>query len=617
MGRIRNVLHRFFPVHLYARAWPYVRSHKLSMAVVVLLLAAEPALTLLQPWPMKILIDNGLSGQPLPDWVTESFPSLAPDHPHSVVVFAVLTMVGLALTGSVLGQIRTYLKKRVNDSMTLRFQAHMFRHLLSLSYRYHDRTSVGDSLYRLNHDTNWINPLIWGHFRSLFTSTLTLGGMLIIVISMDWQIVVAALAVAPISWVMIRWSNRHFKEKMKRLWQMQSVCETIVQEVLSCLRVVKAFGQEDRERRRFEQQSWETLRREWRLDFQQSLFWESLSWVTRLSRYLIMLLAGFHVLSGQLTVGGMLVILAYVSDIHGPIEEIGGTFAGVQHSLASAERAMEVLDTAPEIRDREGAKSLDRVAGAVRFQDVSFAYDPEHPVLHRVSFSAEPGEVVAIVGPTGAGKTTLASLLIRFYDPGSGHVVLDGHDLRDLAVQTLRQNIALVLQEPILFSGTILENIAYGRPNAAVEEVVAAARAANAHDFIMALPAGYASECGERGVRLSGGERQRLCIARAFLMDAPVLILDEPTSSIDSRTELVIIEALDRLMVGRTTFIIAHRLSTVRRADQILVLDEGRVLERGTHAELLNRGGLYAELYRIQGDGLRREKERDAEEVPA
>jgi ABC-type multidrug transport system fused ATPase/permease subunit len=615
MRRIRDVLRKFFPIDLYVRAFPYVRSHKLAMAVVLLLLTAEPVLTLLQPWTMKILVDNGLGGQALPDWLTQAFPFLGPEHPRTVVVFAILAMIGLGLIGSVLGQVRTYLKKRVNDTMTLHFQVDMFRHLLGLSFRYHDRTTVGDSLYRLNHDTNWINPLIWGHFRSLFTSTLTLAGMVLIVVQLDWQIVVVALAVAPISWAMIRWSNRHFKDKMKRLWEMQGACETIVQEVLSCLRVVKAFGQEDREQRRLEDQSWATLRRQWRLDVQQSLFWECLSWVTRLSRNLIMLLAAFHVLSGQLTLGEMLVILAYVSDIHGPIEEIGGTFAGVQHSLASAERALDVLDTVPEVRDRPGAKVLKRLAGAVDFEDVCFAYDPEQTILHRVSFSAEPGEVVAIVGPTGAGKTTLASLLIRFYDPASGRVALDGHDLRDLALRTLRQNIALVLQEPILFSGTILDNIAYGRPSAAVEEVVAAAKAANAHDFIMALPNGYASEVGERGMRLSGGERQRLCVARAFLMDAPVLILDEPTSSIDSRTERVIIEALDRLMIGRTTFIIAHRLSTIRRADQILVLDEGRVIERGTHAELLNRRGLYAELYRIQGDGLRRDKEPDAEEV--
>src|SRR5262245_18035469 len=617
MKRIRDVLRKLFPVDLYVRALPYMRSHKLAMAVVLLLLTAEPVLTLLSPWPMKILVDNGLVGKALPDWVTQFFPFLAPEHQHAIVVFAILGMIVLGLIGTVLGQVRSYLKTRVNDSMTHRFQADMFRHFLRLSFRYHDRKTVGDSLYRLTHDTSWINPLIWGHFRRLFTSTLTLGGMVLIVCRLDWQIVVVALAVAPISWVMIRWSNKHFKDKLKRLWDMQSICTTILQEALSCLRVVKAFGQEEREQRRFEEQNWATLRSQWRLNVQQSLFWECLSWVTQLSRKLIMLLAAFHVLSGQLTSGAMLVILAYVSDIHGPIEEIGATMADVQHSLASAERALDVLDTVPEVRDRPGARALERVAGTVAFKDVCFAYDPEHPVLHQVSFSAEPGEVVAIVGPTGAGKTTLASLLIRFYDPASGRVTLDGHDLRDLTVRTLRQNIALVLQEPILFSGTILDNIAYGRPGAAVEEVVAAAKAANAHDFIMALPGGYASEAGERGVRLSGGERQRLCVARAFLMDTPVLILDEPTSSIDSRTELVIIEALARLMVGRTTFIIAPRLSTIRRADQILVLDEGRVMERGTHAELLNRGGLYAELYRIQGDGLRRDKERDAEEVLA
>src|SRR5262249_44615789 len=313
------------------------------------------------------------------------FPLLAPDHPRAIIVFAILGGVVLGLIGAVLSQVRDYLKTRVNDSMTLRFQVDMFRHLLGLSFRYHDRTTVGDSLYRLNHDTSWINPLIWGHFRSLFTSILTLGGMVVIVIGLDWQVVVVALAVAPISWGMVRWSNRHFKDKWKRLWEMQSVCETIVQEVLSCLRVVKAFGQEKREQRRFEEQSWATLRREWRLGGQQGLFWGCLRWGTPLSRNLIMLMAAFRVLSGELTIGEMLVILAYVSDIHAPIEEIGGTLAGVQHSLASAERALDVLDTVPEVRDREGAKSLERAAGAVTFEDVCFAYDPAYPVLHQVS----------------------------------------------------------------------------------------------------------------------------------------------------------------------------------------------------------------------------------------
>src|SRR5262245_8258928 len=227
MKRIRNVLRNLFPVDLYVRALPYVRAHKLAMAVVLLLLTAEPVLTLLQPWPMKILVDNALGGEALPDWVTRPFPFLAPAHRHAIVVFAILGMIGLGLIGSVLGQVRSYLKTRVNESMTLRFQTDMFRHLLGLSFRYHDRKTVGDSLYRLTHDTGWINPLIWGHFRRLFTSTLTLGGMVLIVCQLDWQIVVVALAVAPLSWVMVRWSNKHFKDKLKRLWYMQSICKTI------------------------------------------------------------------------------------------------------------------------------------------------------------------------------------------------------------------------------------------------------------------------------------------------------------------------------------------------------------------------------------------------------
>jgi ATP-binding cassette subfamily B protein len=605
---------RYFRPDIYNRVFRYIGPHKASMAIVFAIITVEAVLGLLEPWPMKILIDQGLGGQPLSGWLAWLLPFLEGQSAASIVVFAVLAGVAVRLVGNVLKIVTDYLKPRVSDSMTLSFKADLFDHLQRLSFKYHDQTAVGDSTYRLNHDTGWVNSLVWGNFRHLFTATITLVMMLFIVIRLDWQIAILALGTTPITYTMIGVSNKFFTERNKRLWRMQSGVETIVQEVLSCLRVVKAFGQEDREQRRFEDQSWAAARASWRLRVQERLFWEVWGWVNRICKSLILLLGAFHVLDGRLTLGELLVVLAYVGQIHSPLEEIGQMLSQMQISLANAERAIEVLDTPIEIQDRPGARPLAHVDGEVALEHVGFAYSNGQPVLRDVSFTARPGEVVAIVGPTGAGKTTIASLITRFYDPDAGRVTLDGHDIRDLTIRTLRENIALVLQEPILFTGTIRENIAYGRPDARLDEIEAAARAANAQDFITALPDGYDSHVGVKGVRLSGGERQRICVARAFLKDAPVLILDEPTSSVDSRTEQVILDALDRLMRGRTTFVIAHRLSTIRTADQILVVDKGCIVEQGRHGELLQRKGLYAELYRIQSAALRQS---GGVEVPA
>jgi ABC-type multidrug transport system fused ATPase/permease subunit len=402
--------------------------------------------------------------------------------------------------------------------------------------------------------------------------------------------------------------------------ELETAAQTVMQESLSCLRVVKAFGQEEREQQRFKQSSLTAIRAKIVLGFQEHLFSYGQYFISRLGQTLVLLVGGLHALNGQLTIGELLVILAYVDQLYEPLQGIGDALTNMQSSLVGAERAIEVLDIEPDIQDRPGAKSPKHLSGAIEFEGINFTYGDEHPVLREISFTAQPGDVVAIVGPTGAGKTTLASLLVRFYDPSAGCIKLDGHDLRDLTLKTLRDNIALVLQEPILFSGSIRENIAYGRPDASQEEIISAAKAANAHDFIMALPEGYESQIGERGVRLSGGERQRLSLARAFLKDAPVLILDEPTSSLDSRTEWMILEALERLMAGRTTFIIAHRLSTIHYADQIIVIEKGSIVERGTHNNLVKQNGLYAQLYRIQSGALRRERaqadqNRESEEV--
>ncbi len=604
LTRWRDAVRGYFRATVVARLLPYLRPHAVAIAFVLANLVAQVGFQLLDPWWLQVFIDHGLGGKPVPDWLGRLLPGLAAGG-GPVLVFVVVGSFAVHLVRNSLAITGDYVKSRVNTAVTLRFQADLFRHLQKLSFAYHDQTPVGDSLYRLTKDTDFISPLLWGNFRHLLTSALTLVGMVWVLFRLDWQLALIALAAAPFLYVSVPVYARYFRPRSKRVRTMESRSQSVLQEVLACLRVVKAFGQEDREQRRFESEAGEARRARLRLSLEQTVFSSVLGLSTIISNSAILLIGGYHVLHGQLTLGQLLVIMSYVAQIHAPLETISSTLSDMQMSMVSAERVLEILDLEPDIRDRPGVTALKRVAGAVAFEGVEFAYRPDQPVLHHVGFRARPGEVVAIVGPTGAGKTTMASLIARFYDPGRGRVLLDGHDLRDLAVRTLRENIALVIQEPILFTGPIRANIAYGRPDASTGEIEAAARAANAHDFISALPDGYDTEVGERGVRLSGGERQRIAIARAFLMDAPVLILDEPTSSVDSRTELVILEALDRLMVGRTTFIIAHRLSTVRRADQIVVVDQGRVVEHGTHGELVRQDGLYAQLYHIQTRGLR------------
>ncbi len=611
LRRITGGLHRYFRTDIYARLFPYVRAYKWIMAVTVGLELAQSGLALLDPWPLKVLIDNGLSGRPLPPWLGRilSMPFAKPR--VAIILATVVAGLILRLLSGVLEIGIQYVKTRINTGMNLRFAADLFNHLLRLSFKYHDQTTVGDSIYRINSDTGFVSTMIWSNFRHLLTALVTFVGMLWIVVRLDWQVALLALGVVPLQYISVGLYGRLFNEKARRIKVMESKAQSFMQEALSCLRVVKAFGQEDREHQRAVGQRWQAVRARIHLDLQESVFSFVLRFLSRIDRSAVLLLCAYHVFQGRLTIGALLVIMTYVGQLQDPIDAIGDVLTDMQDSLVSAERVFEVLDIEPDIRDRSGAKSLERVSGTVVFEDVSFGYDPARQVVHHLDFKARAGEVVALVGPTGAGKTTIASLIMRFYDPASGRVTLDGVDLRDLTMQTLRDNVALVLQESVLFSGTIRDNIGYGRPDASLEEITVAARSANAHDFISMLPDGYDSQVGERGVRLSGGERQRIAVARAFLKNAPVLILDEPTSSLDSRTESVILDVLDRLMAGRTTFIIAHRLSTIRYADQIVVLEKGCIVENGVHDELLLGNGLYSQLHRIQNGALRERKFRE------
>ncbi len=375
---------------------------------------------------------------------------------------------------------------------------------------------------------------------------------------------------------------------------------SLIHEAIGMLKVIMAFGRERHELRRYREQAEVMVDARVWLTVRQTLFSLVVNTATAIGTALVLGVGAYHAIQGKVTIGQLLVIMAYIASVYKPLEAISSTIGNLQEIFVSLQCAFEVLDVVPEIQDKPGARRVEQVHGGIRFEDINFSYEGRQDTLRDINFEVEPGQVVAVVGPTGAGKTTLISLLPRFYTPSSGRILIDGIEISDFTLQSLRKHISIVLQDPMLFSASIADNIRYGRLDASMDEIVEAAQAANAHDFIMRLPDQYETVLGERGAKLSTGERQRISVGRAFLKNAPILILDEPTSSIDSKTEAVILDALDRLMMGRTTFIIAHRLSTIRYSDIILVMNQGRLCEQGTHDELVNAGGMYSELHKVQ-----------------
>jgi ATP-binding cassette subfamily B protein len=430
----------------------------------------------------------------------------------------------------------------------------------------------------------------------------------VISVLIDWQIAFLAMIVLPF----LVWSfglyGKRIVPRLQRVQQLEWQSLSIVNEAMAMMRVIVSFGREDYEHQRFREQGKTAVDERVKLTVSQSFYTLGVQTITAGGVSLVMGLGAWHVIQGQISIGELIILITYISSVYQPLEQISTTVGMVHEQLVQFDSSLKLLDTKPEVSERENAVELGRARGRVAARHVAFAYSGRQHTLSDISFEARPGERVAIVGHTGAGKSTLMSLMVRFYDPSGGRIEIDGVDLRDVKLKSLREQISVVLQEPLLFSGTIGENIRYGRLEASQEEIEDAARAANAHDFISALPEGYETELGEGGSQISGGERQRISVARAFLKDAPILILDEPTSSIDSRTEGVILDALDELMEGKTSFMVAHRLSTVRHADQILVLNEGRIVERGTHEELLESGPIYRQLHAAQNRERRRRR---------
>ena len=561
-----------------------VRPHWRGVAGIFLVdLAATPIL-LLMPVPLKIAVDSVIGSKPLPSplaaftpgWLTRSNGSVL-----GLVAGLLLAVVVLNLLQQAAAFV---LRARTTERLTLAFRARLFRHAQRLSLAFHDVRGSTDSIYRIQYDATAIQSMTVDGVIPLVTSTIALVSMLYVTAKIDMPLALVALTVAPVLFVL----SRSYKVRARRWYrnakELESSAFGVVQEALTALRVVKAFGREEHEHLRFVGRSRLGVDAKVRIAAADSVFGGLIDLTTALGTAAVLVIGVRGVQSGRITLGELLLVMAYLTQLYGPLKTMSRTIGTLQSSLASAERTFELLDESPDVPERPHARPLERAAGRLEFRDVGFAYAGNPPVLHGVSFSLDPGASLGIAGPTGAGKTTLISLVTRLYDPTGGAILLDGVDLRDLRLADLRNQFAIVLQEPVLFSASIAENIAYARPDAGEDEIVAAAQAASAHSFIVGLPEGYATHVGERGMRLSGGERQRISLARAFLKDAPILVLDEPTSSVDVATERLIMAAMRRLMVGRTTLMIAHRLSTLEECDRRLEIDHGRIVALSTTA---------------------------------
>jgi ATP-binding cassette subfamily B protein len=551
--------------------WPHIGG------LLLLSLLSTP-LALLAPLPLKIVVDSVIGSRPLPGFLDSLVPDAATPSDTTVLVLAVCLLIAVALLGELIGLVNSVLTVYAGEKMVLGLRARLFRHAQRLSLLYHDSRGTTDSAYRIQYDAPSIQWIMIELIPSLVTAVLTLVAMVYITFLIDWQLALVALAVSPFLLLSAWIYSQRLRHRWRRVSQLDSSALSVVEEVLSSLRVVQAFGQEAREGERFVNRSTESLRTRIHVSFIEGVFGLLVSLVTTMGTAAVLYIGVLHIRSGVLTLGDLLLVMGYLAELYGPLNELSTSKATLQRSLASTERVFTLLDEVPDVVERPDARPLTRAEGTVAFNDVSFAYREDHPVLHAVSFEVDSGTRVGISGKTGAGKTTLMSLLTRFYDPTIGQVLLDGADLRNYKLADLRNQFAVVLQEPVLFSTSIAENIAYARPEASEQEIVEAAKAANAHEFIVSLSDGYETEVGERGMSLSGGERQRIALARAFLKDAPILILDEPTSSVDTKTEAAIMDAMERLMHGRTTFMIAHRLGTLANCDARLEIEDGYIV---------------------------------------
>lgn len=583
---------------IYRRVLKYYRGFFGATLLGLIFSLASIGLNLLKPWPLKIIVD----------WVIPRFslgaqvkwPDSAPwwlQDAKTVVALLCVALVAIQMLWAVCNYLSNYIFVKIGLQALLNLRTELYAHLQRLSLKFHDTRRSADSSFRVAYDSQSIQTIYNKGFTNIFTSGITLLGTFVIMLRLDWQLTLLSLVIIPFLIGTIYFFANRIRRESTSIQEHESAVLTQAQEGLSAIRMVHAFGREEFEVSQFHQQARGSLQANLRLNatnVRSALIISTLVVIATAGMYY---LGTMHVLRGTLSLGSLLVFTAYLLMLYQPLESLTYTAWAMEGATAGARRCFEILDRQDDVVDSPKAVAIEKTKGAISFQNASFGYNSTREILSNISLEIAPNQIVALVGGTGAGKSTLVSLVPRFYDPTAGRLTLDGRDIREITKKSLRQQIAIVLQDTLLFSTTVRENIAYGRPGANDEEIREAARRAQADEFISKLPDAYESQVGERGGHLSVGQRQRIGIARAFLKNAPILLLDEPTSALDPTTESAIMETIKELMRGRTTIIITHRIATIHGVDQILVLDNGRVVEQGRGPELVARGGVYAKLY--------------------
>jgi len=578
---------------------PHWKKLTLALAAVI----GETLADVLEPWPVKVVIDNVLQSKRLVQgWAAFLF-TRAGDDKMAILTVALGAVVLIAVVGAVSSYADKYLTTSVGQWIAHDLRLLLYQRIQRLSLLEHGESRTGDLVSRVTSDIDAVQDFITTALFGIIISLLTLVGMIGIMFYNDWRFTLIALSVAPVMFVIVYFYTRRIKKASRAVRKQESELLSGVAEMLTSIQVVQAFAREDYEDRRFSSESRQSVRAALQARSMKAKLPPIIDVIVAVGTCLVLGYGAHLVLAGRLSTGVLIVFLLYLGKMYKPMRDLSKMTNTVSKAAISFERIQEVLESESRVRDLPAAGQAPPFEGRIEFDRVSFSYGSDIQILKDVSLRIEPGQVAAIVGPSGTGKTTIASLIARFFDPQSGEVKIDGVDVRRFTLKSLRDQISFVLQDTLLFRGTIWENIAYGRPDAPPEDTIRAAELANAHDFIVNMPHGYGTMVGERGVTLSGGQRRRIAIARAIVRNSPILILDEPTTGLDAASERAVVEALDRLMKGRTTLIIAHHLDTIRHADVIFVVKDAEVVETGTHETLLARGGVYARLYDIQTTG--------------